>query len=106
MGEKNPFVPVHVQCEVFPLVPDGGEIRIIRYKEKGIAPVLVYHVSQAQIEALLEWYERRRKMFSPWADRKREQQRRDLLASAPVPVQAPGESLYDRLVRRRKAAGG
>jgi hypothetical protein len=104
VGDKNPFVPIHVKYEIFPLIPES-EIQVIHYK--GQPPVVVYYVSQAQIEALLRWYEERKKRYSPWADRKQEEQpQEDLLASAPVPVQAPGETLYEKLTRRRKVAGG
>ncbi|MCG0278225.1 MAG: hypothetical protein L5656_06800 [Thermanaeromonas sp.] len=69
MGEKNPFVPIRVKCKLPPLIPEG-EIRIIYYR--GQPPVIAYHVSQAQIEALLEWYEARRKAYSPWTRKRRE----------------------------------
>ncbi|MBE3582215.1 MAG: hypothetical protein IMW96_11400 [Thermoanaerobacteraceae bacterium] len=102
MGEKNPFVPVHVECEIFPLIPES-EIQVIHYK--GQPPVVAYYVSRAQIEALLKWHEKRKKMYSPWAKRN-EDQKEEPFAKIPLPVQAPGESLYEKLSRLRKVAGG
>ncbi|WP_187296499.1 hypothetical protein [Neomoorella thermoacetica] len=62
MGDKNPFVPVHVVISDLVLVPES-EIAII--KLPGQPPMTVYRIGPAQIE-MVEEYFTRRKLYSPW----------------------------------------
>ncbi|OIQ11573.1 hypothetical protein [Neomoorella thermoacetica] len=62
MGEKNPFVPVHVIISDLVLVPES---EIIVMKLPGQPPLTVYRIGPAQIEMVDEYFARR-KPYSPW----------------------------------------
>ncbi|WP_170291253.1 hypothetical protein [Neomoorella glycerini] len=64
MGEKNPFVPVHVQVSELVLIPES---EIIVLKLPGQPPVTVYYIGPAQIEKVEEYFAGR-KPYSPWRE--------------------------------------
>jgi hypothetical protein len=63
VGEKNPFVPVHVQVSELVLIPES---EIIVLKPPGQPPVTVYYIGPAQIEMVEEYFARKEKLYSPW----------------------------------------
>ncbi|WP_129588645.1 hypothetical protein [Moorella stamsii] len=65
MGEKNPFVPVHVQVSGLVLIPES-EIMVM--KLPGQPPVTVYYIGPAQIERVEEYFASERKPYSPWRE--------------------------------------
>ncbi|WP_338826358.1 hypothetical protein [Neomoorella thermoacetica] len=62
MGEKNPFVPVHVIISDLVLVPES---EIIVMKLPGQPPLTVYRIGPAQVK-MVEEYFAKRKPYSPW----------------------------------------
>ncbi|WP_062285133.1 hypothetical protein [Neomoorella mulderi] len=65
MGEKNPFVPVHVQVSGLVLIPES---EIIVLKPPGQPPVTVYYIGPAQIEKVEKYFAGERKLYSPWRE--------------------------------------
>ncbi|WP_141263894.1 hypothetical protein [Moorella sp. E308F] len=63
MGEKNPFVPVHVQVSELVLIPES---EIIVLKPPGQTPVTVYYIGPAQMEKVEEYFASKWKLYSPW----------------------------------------
>jgi len=61
VGEKNPFVPVHVQVSDLVLIPESG---IIVLKLPGQTPVTIYYIGPAQIKKVEEYFAERK--YSPW----------------------------------------
>ncbi|WP_062285934.1 hypothetical protein [Neomoorella mulderi] len=63
MGEKNPFVPIHVQVSELVLMPES-EIMVL--KLPGQTPVTVYYIGPAQVEKVEEYFAGKWKLYSPW----------------------------------------
>ncbi|WP_338826086.1 hypothetical protein [Neomoorella thermoacetica] len=62
MGEKNPFVPVHVIISDLVLVPES---EIIVMKLPGQPPLTVYRIGPAQVKKVEEYFAKQ-KPYSPW----------------------------------------
>jgi hypothetical protein len=63
VGEKNPFVPVHVQVSELALIPES---EIIVLKLPGQTPVTIYYIGPAQIKKVEEYFAERN--YSPWRE--------------------------------------